>query len=230
MDRTERRIAQLALGSTAIPVVIWLSLPRGADPLPYAVVRHDEVGRGAPVAQPTDALPARPTKATLADAFRQHQATRCDRYDSDLFALRCIDLTALSAGWPPAVETTWVLGLGMPAADVQVRVAPTAADFAEIGLAEAVFDAWIRAARRLGVSRIERWGVFIQDGYHGQPGLVVRQDVALRVADGWEVHLDDPSPLLRDHRPIPPTPMACTRTSRKRGVGEVWRCGAPKSP
>lgn len=227
MNRAERAAARIALMAVAIPVGLALAPPRRLDPARFAAAHYTAPSRGEATVQATDLLPGTPSRADLAAAFRAHQPTRCDRYDDEVYAIRCVELLALRAGYPPAVETTWVLGLGMPASDVTVKALPTAADFAEMGLAEPVFDAWIRAARRLGVSRVERWGVFVQDGYHAQPGLVVRQDVALLVGDAWEVHLDAPSPLVRAHRPVPPTPFDCRRMLGRRGRAEVWRCALP---
>ena len=227
MTAGERWVARAALAAVALPLALWLSPPRRVDRAVFAASRFHTPSRGEPAVQPTDLLPRTPSRADLVAAFRAHAPTRCDRYDNEIYAIRCIELLALRAGYPPAIETTWVLGLGMPAADVEVRALPTKADFAEVGLAEVAFDGWVRAARQLGVSRVDRWGVFIQDGYHGQPGLVVRQDIALRVAGGWEVYLDTPSPLVRDHRPVPPEPMACARVGTRKGANAVWRCKPP---
>lgn len=227
MTAGERRAAWFALALVALPIMLAVRPVRRIDPALYAASHFDAPSRGQPTVQKTDLLPTGPTRTDLAAAFRDHAPTRCDRYDNEVYAIRCIELLGLRAGYPPAIETTWVLGLGMPASDVLVRALPSAADFAEIGLAEVAFDGWVRAARRLGVDHIARWGVFIQDGYHAQPGLVVRQDIALFVHGAWEVHLDAPSPLLHEHRPMPPEPMPCARIGRQRGKMQVWRCVPP---
>lgn len=146
---------------------------------------------------------------------REHQ-TGCQWGASQSEQLWAMDLEPLT------LETVTLMGLGAHIGKVKSSSPATDAELAALGLDRASVAMWKAAATREGVSRIERWTPIISDPYHGQPGLVVRTDIAFRQADGWAVCLDKPSPLLTTNQPVPPADVRC---EPEPGTGERWwRC------
>lgn len=109
---------------------------------------------------------------------------------------------------PPVLEWIPIEGLGAQAGSV-VRVPnPPDAELTRVGLTRVDLERVSVALREAGVTRVERFGCLIEDGYHGQPGLIVNEDAAFHRGDTWLVLQGERGPLSFD-RPCPPLGLRC---------------------
>lgn len=100
---------------------------------------------------------------------------------------------------------------------------PTVEELADLGMHPVDFAIWVEVARAAGVERIERWGAVISDPYHGQPGLVVRDDIAFWTGERWRVCKGEDSSLLSDNRVVPPARTTCLAQTE----GSRWTTCTP---
>lgn len=109
---------------------------------------------------------------------------------------------------PPALEWMHIEGLGAAMGAANRVLDPKDADLVKVGLTRTAFER-IRTEMRLGgATRLERFGCMIEDGYHGQRGLVVNEDAAFRRGDTWLV-LQGVRNALSFDSPCPPAGIRC---------------------
>ncbi|HMV70077.1 MAG TPA: phytochelatin synthase family protein, partial [Myxococcota bacterium] len=127
-----------------------------------------------------------------------------------------------SEGAPLRVEVASINGGFGTWSQERTLVDPTDEALRDARLPADALRGLVRLATTAGVAQIARWPVMIPDTHHGWPGLVVRDDVAVRRGDAWWVCLDERSEQLppEDHRPAR-AGLACAP------VGDPerwWRC------
>jgi hypothetical protein len=109
------------------------------------------------------------------------------------------------------------------------RVLPLAADARLVaeGIPVRKLKELATLAQEAAVLRMEWWPLVISDDYHGQPGLVVRDDVAVRRDATWWVCLDERTVLLQ---PDAHSPLRADFTCEPADDAEYWWRCAEKAP
>lgn len=234
----EHRVALLIAASLALIAGVAALVGRSSDPVagPHAraSARHSE-GQQARDPRPGSApdpappsppdVPASPTAfPELGELCRRFRAlrgptTQTGRQYFWQFEWPAVTSLDVEAG---RVEVARINGgFGLRSAEERL---PWASDgpLAATGVPVRKVQHLAARAQEAGVLRIESWPLAIPDDYHGQPGLVVREDVAVRRGDAWWVCLDERTSLIPpgDHEPL----VAALRCEPVENAEYWWRC------